>query len=100
MASPRVHVGQGFLHRHAVFDGIDVVIYFRIASLHFGGLFLFLSLFLFPLGWFWNLPEKGFSCFGHQEGLLVQELVFVSGLQLCRYNVPEVHPQLTMWQLG
>ena len=63
MASPCVHIGQGFLHRRAVFDGIDVVIYFGIVSLHFGGLFLFLSLFLFPLGWFWNLLEKGFSCF-------------------------------------
>ena len=30
MPSPRVHVGQGFLHRHAVFDGIDVTIYFGI----------------------------------------------------------------------
>lgn len=45
------------------FDGIDVVIYFGIVRLHFGGLFLFLSLFLFPLGGFLYLPEKGFSCF-------------------------------------
>ena len=63
MASLSIYIGQGFLHRHAVFDGIDVVIYFGIVSLHFGGLFLFLSLFLFPLVWFLNLPEKGFSCF-------------------------------------
>ena len=28
MPSPRVHVGQGFLHGHAVFDGIDVAIFF------------------------------------------------------------------------
>ena len=33
MPGARVHVGQGFLHRHAVFDGIDVVIYFGIASI-------------------------------------------------------------------
>ena len=32
MPSPRVHVGQGFLHRHAVFDGIYVAIYFGIIS--------------------------------------------------------------------
>ena len=32
MPSPRVHVGQGFLHRHAVFDGIYVVIYFGIVG--------------------------------------------------------------------
>ena len=33
MPSPRVHVGQGFLRRHAVFDGIDVAIYFGIVSI-------------------------------------------------------------------
>ena len=33
MLSPRVHVGQGFLHGHAVFDGIDVAIYFGIVSI-------------------------------------------------------------------
>ena len=33
MPSPGVHVGQGFLHRHAVFDGIDVVIYFGIVGI-------------------------------------------------------------------
>ena len=33
MPSPRVHVGQGFLHRHAVFDGIDVVKYFGIVGI-------------------------------------------------------------------
>ena len=33
MPSPRVHVGQGFLHRHAVIDGIDVAIYFGIVSI-------------------------------------------------------------------
>ena len=33
MPSPRVHVGQGFQHRHAVIDGIDVAIYFGIVSI-------------------------------------------------------------------
>ena len=33
MPSPRVHVGQGFLHGHAVFDGIDVAICFGIVSI-------------------------------------------------------------------
>ena len=33
MPSPRVHVGQGFLRRHAVFDGIDVAIYFGIVGI-------------------------------------------------------------------
>ena len=33
MPSPRVHVGQGFLHTHAVFDGIDVVVYFGIVGI-------------------------------------------------------------------
>ena len=33
MPSPRVHVGQGFLHRHAVLDGIDVAIYFGIVGI-------------------------------------------------------------------
>ena len=28
MPSARDHVGQGFLHGHAVIDGIDVAIYF------------------------------------------------------------------------
>ena len=33
MPSPCVHVGQGFLHRHAVIAGIDVAIYFGIVSI-------------------------------------------------------------------
>ena len=33
MPSPRVHVGQGFLHRHVVIAGIDVAIYFGIVSI-------------------------------------------------------------------
>ena len=33
LPGPRVHVGQGFLHRHAVSDGIDVAIYFGIVSI-------------------------------------------------------------------
>ena len=33
MPSPCVHVGQGFLHRHAVIAGIDVSIYFGIVSI-------------------------------------------------------------------
>lgn len=36
MPSPRVHVGQGFLHRHAVIDGIDVAIYFGIVGIKGG----------------------------------------------------------------
>ena len=32
MPSPRVHV-QGFQHRHAVIDDIDVAIYFGIVSI-------------------------------------------------------------------
>jgi len=31
--SPRVHVGRGFLHRHAAFDDIDVAIYFGIVGI-------------------------------------------------------------------
>ena len=31
--SPRVHVGQGFQHRHAVIDAINVAIYFGIVSI-------------------------------------------------------------------
>ena len=37
MPSPGVHVGQGFLHRHVVFDGIDVVIYFGIVGIKGSG---------------------------------------------------------------
>ena len=33
MSGPRGLVGQGFLHGHAVFDGIDVAIYFGIVSI-------------------------------------------------------------------
>ena len=33
MPSPRVHVGQGFLYGHAVFDGVDVAIYFGIVGI-------------------------------------------------------------------
>ena len=33
MPSPRVHAGQGFQHRHAVIDSIDVAIYFGIVSI-------------------------------------------------------------------
>ena len=33
MPSPLVHVCQGFLHSHAVFDGTDVAIYFGIVSI-------------------------------------------------------------------
>ena len=33
MPSPRVHVGQGFQHRHSVIDDIDVAIYFGIVSI-------------------------------------------------------------------
>ena len=33
MPSPCVHVGQGFLHGHAVIDGIDLAIYFGIIGI-------------------------------------------------------------------
>ena len=33
MPSPRVHIGQGSLHGHAIIDGSDVAIYFGIVSI-------------------------------------------------------------------
>ena len=62
MPSPRVHVGQGFLHGHVVIDGIDVAIYFGIVSIKGSENITY--------GYIWEVVNKYYEQQGPQKAAL------------------------------